>query len=162
MSGKPKIPTKLTPELQDKLCLLISEGNYVRVAQKIVGISHGTYHNWMTYGKRAIKAAGDQDGYDYGSDQVYVDFYRAIRAAEAAAEALRISQIQRAGADGCWQAAAWWLERMFPERWGKRDHLQVNGSMKIESGVMVVPGKKALEEWLADDAEQINGAEATH
>ena len=30
-----------------------------------------------------------------------------------------------------WQAAAWWLERSFPDRYGRRDRNEVSGDLTV-------------------------------
>ena len=54
------------------------------------------------------------------SSGAYVEFLEAVKKAEAEAEALRVSRISKAGKEGNWQADAWYLERRYPDRWGKR------------------------------------------
>jgi hypothetical protein len=39
-----------------------------------------------------------------------------------------VALIQQAGQEGSWQAAAWYLERSYPMRWGKQGRLEVTGS----------------------------------
>ena len=53
----------------------------------------------------------------------YVSFDSAIKEAEAEAIAGRIQCIQKAE-DHSWQAAAWWLERRYPQDFGRtiREH----------------------------------------
>jgi hypothetical protein len=70
--------------------------------------------NWMKKGESASSGA-------------YVEFLEAVKKAEAEAEALRVSRISKAGKEGNWQADAWYLERRYPERWGKRIQQEVTG-----------------------------------
>ena len=51
---------------------------------------------------------------------VYFEFFEAIKKAEAQAEARNVAVIQTAARDS-WQAAAWWLERKYPQEWGKKE-----------------------------------------
>lgn len=48
------------------------------------------------------------------------DLAARVAQAEALAEANHLAVITRAAEAGTWQAAAWWLERRAPERWGRR------------------------------------------
>lgn len=43
----------------------------------------------------------------------------ALKKAEAKAKVEMLSKIQAAGTNGNWQAAAWWLERKYPEEFGR-------------------------------------------
>lgn len=98
---------KLTPETQQKIVNAIAEGNYLETAAALGGISCTTFFRWLQEGEQA--AAGAKR-----------DFWEAVKKAEAEAEALRVSRINKAGRDGNWQADAWYLERRYPDRWGKR------------------------------------------
>ncbi len=43
-----------------------------------------------------------------------------------------LAKIQKAAADGNWQAAAWWLERRYPADWGRRVvQSNVAGTVKV-------------------------------
>ncbi len=106
--------SKLTPETQKKIVDAIAEGNYLETASAIGGITYATLNNWMNKGSSALSGA-------------YFEFFDAVKKAEAEAEALRISRISKAGQAGNWQADAWYLERRYPERWGKRIQQEVTG-----------------------------------
>lgn len=58
----------------------------------------------------------------------YVIFQFQIERARAAAEIRTIQNIHKAAGTGNWQAGAWWLERTMPEKYGRRDHLNIEGS----------------------------------
>ena len=47
---------KLTKEMIDKAHKLIKQGNYVNVAITYLGITEGTYYNWVNKGERDEKA----------------------------------------------------------------------------------------------------------
>lgn len=106
--------SKLTPETQKKIVDAIAEGNYLETAAAIGGVTYTTLNNWMKKGEAASSGA-------------YVEFLEAVKRAEAEAEALRVSRISKAGKDGNWQADAWYLERRYPDRWGKRIQQEVTG-----------------------------------
>jgi len=131
-------PTKLTPQLQEKICKYISEGNYLNVACDAVGISDQTYNSWLHRGDEELKNGGG----------IYSSFLEAVKRASAEQEA-RIAERLLAGAmpgvrktvtkdgpdgqtvevtetGGDWLAAATYLERRHPDRWGRRDRTQVD------------------------------------
>lgn len=103
MTGR---PTKLTEELQQKLCRLVSAGNHINDACVIAGISKRTFENWTDRGRRAHTGK-------------YRDFVEAIERAEAQAKARNVALIQKAAQED-WRAALEYLERRYPEEWGKR------------------------------------------
>jgi transposase len=96
-------PSKLTPEIQERICQLIRAGNTVEIASEASGITPTTFYNWMQKGA---------DG-----RQPYADFSKAIEQVRAEAEAILVGRIQRAAQSGSWRAATWLLERQWPERW---------------------------------------------
>ena len=103
-------PTKLTPALQQKICEAIRAGNYLMTAAAFAGIDKTTLHSWLRRGAREARG-------------LYHDFADAVEKAQADAEARDVALIAKAASDGVWQAAAWRLERKFPDRWGRRDRI---------------------------------------
>src|SRR3990167_9201789 len=51
----------------------------------------------------------------------YYDFYQAAMEAEASAHVQAVDVIKSAMTKS-WQAAAWWLERKFPEFWSRKEN----------------------------------------
>jgi len=99
---------KLTKELQDRICQLISAGNYIKTACEASGISEQTFLNWKNWGEK--KGHG-----------LYFEFFESVKRAEAIAIAKNVTVIQIASQNS-WQAAAWWLERKYPKDWGRKEH----------------------------------------
>lgn len=48
-------------------------------------------------------------------------FFEDVKKGEAVARTMRLGQIDDAARTGTWQAAAWWLERRFPDEYGRRE-----------------------------------------
>jgi hypothetical protein len=103
-------PNKLTKEMQDKLCAYIAEGQYITTACRLVGVDYATMRRWILQGEQ------DMSGKFY-------EFQEAISQAEALAEAERVKLILQAGKYDDWKANAWYLERKFPEKWGRKDRI---------------------------------------
>ena len=122
-------PTDCTPETIKAITDLIRVGNYASVAARSVGISESTYYDWLNRGRRGEKP--------------FSDFSEAIKKAEADGETYRVSRIIQASAEQ-WQAAAWWLERKMPERWGRRDRQPVPWQDEVLQ--MLREGKVTLDE----------------
>lgn len=57
----------------------------------------------------------------------FVLFRILCQRARAESEVRALSLIQNAGHSGQWQAAAWFLERSFPDRWGRRERVALEG-----------------------------------
>ena len=108
-------PSKLTPELAEKIANYISTGNYASVVCGLVGIGETTYYNWLEKGSKSKSGK-------------YREFWESIKKAEAAREVKWIKDID---GDPSWQSKAWLLERRYPERWGKKEtHVVEGGDQK--------------------------------
>ena len=55
--------------------------------------------------------------------------------------------IAKAAGEGNWQAAAWWLERRFPERWGRRERVDAT----VRGGVAPVDESRVDMSKLTDE-----------
>ncbi len=108
-------PTKLTPEVSEKIVRAIRAGNYPAVAAAHAGIHASTYYRWME--------RGELEG-DAVEDDPYRHFRSEVERAIADSEAAEVGLVLKAARDGDWRAAAWLLERRFSERWGRHDRLE--------------------------------------
>lgn len=117
------MPSKLTPQIQELICQAVRAGNYVEVACDFVGLDKSTFYDWMNKGKAHPHS-------------VYADFSNAVKEARSDSEMMTVQVIKNAMLDN-WQAAAWYLERSRPERWSKREHLELEHSGDIKSPMVV-------------------------
>jgi len=111
-------PTKLTPKVRERIVESIRAGAYAEQAARAAGIAPSTYYDWLRRGE-----AGEQP---------FSEFSEALRAGEAEAEVAAVANIREAANAGDWRAAAHYLERRHPERWGRRarpglEHAEVRG-----------------------------------
>jgi transposase-like protein len=88
--------SKLTPELQEKICKLIRGGNYLHHAAAACGINQSTLHDWINKGEDGKKP--------------YDEFAKAVAEARGASVAALVLTIKKAAPDD-WRAASWMLER---------------------------------------------------
>lgn len=87
-------------------------------ACKQVGISRKGCADWLKNGR----------DWEEGDDPKYLDFLIRYEAAIAESECTMLERIQKAAAqEGDVKAAQWYLERLFPERYGKQQRLEVTG-----------------------------------
>lgn len=113
-------PTKLNYEVQEKIIQAIKAGNYIETAAAYAGISKSTLYDWLKRGEREKQRVAKNPSYRIRkSEKIYVEFSDAVEKALAEAEMRDVLLIGKA-AEEQWQAAAWRLERKFPERWGRR------------------------------------------
>jgi hypothetical protein len=102
------LPAVLTEDLQQRIVNMLGEGNYLKVACEAAGTTYWTYWWW-----RRRWSSGDPE-------TAHLDpFFRAVDQAIRIGEGSALRKL-RQGAPG-WQAQAWFLERRFPQRWGKQD-----------------------------------------
>lgn len=131
-------PTKLTPEVHKRIVDMVRAGNYPEVAAQAAGIPPRTYYDWM--------ARGDE------GREPYSQFSQGVKEAQAAAESHAVTTIRKAAMDGTWQAAAWFLERSKPERWRRRENVEVTGKdggpvqQEIVEGMTVRRARELLRE----------------
>ena len=71
----------------------------------------------MARGRHARDAA-DRDELPV-AEEPFLDFLDAIERALTVPEMRAVTVIQDSAAKGSWRAAAWLLERRWPERWGR-------------------------------------------
>jgi transposase len=99
-------PTKLTPQVHERIVGLIEAGSYAEPAARAAGISASTFYSWMERGEL------EEDG-------IFREFREAIKRAEAVAEVSAVKVVTSA-MPRSWQAAMTFLERKHPDRWGRR------------------------------------------
>ena len=99
--------SKLTPEVQLRITQAIAMGATYRLAAAYGGISVDAFTSWMKKGES-------------GRDEAYAAFYDAVRQAEGVAAVGWLAKIEQAANTGVWQAAAWKLERRYPQEYGRQ------------------------------------------
>lgn len=99
VSDKTLLTKDVTSDLRDKILRGLTEEQ----ACELVGVSYSTYSQWL------IK---------------YPLFKEFIRRVKAEVEFDALEHIKDAMSGGTWSAAAWFLERKWPQRYGKRDMLK--------------------------------------
>ncbi len=99
-------PSKFTEEARRKILWALRLGNYRIAAAEYAGVADRTLCTWLAKGR------DEEEG-------LYADFYRDVLEAERAAEVRALGVIQQA-AQRDWKAAAWFLERKFPDRYCTR------------------------------------------
>ena len=122
-------PTKLTAEVQQKIVEALRAGNYQDSSAAYAGIHEATFHNWMSRGREEERRIADGEKPN-PKEEAFREFFAAVEKARSESEVRNVMYIQRAAQDGTWQAAAWFLERSFPRKWGRKDrheHVGDNG-----------------------------------
>jgi transposase len=106
-SRRPGRPSKLSDDAIAQLEQLIRAGTTIDVAAAAIGVSRGTLYRWLKQGEKARAGTAARELRDR------------VERARAESESVLVARIGQAAAKGSWQAAAWLLERRWPERWMK-------------------------------------------
>jgi transposase len=107
-------PHKITDEIIEAVVSAIRAGAYIETAAAFAGISKDTFYRWLKAGAR-------------GEGKKLVQFSDAVKRATAESELRDLAVVNRA-ASTSWQAAAWKLERKYPDRWGRRDRVEIGAA----------------------------------
>ncbi len=98
---------KRTPEVEKRLFDAIRLGATYKLASQYAGIDPATFWRWM-----------EKDA----------TFATQVKEAEGAAVVGWLAKIEKAASDGNWQAAAWKMERRYPEDYSLRQRLEHTGA----------------------------------
>lgn len=137
-------PAKYTEEILNQIVEAIRHGNYYETAAAYAGIDSDTLRRWMKWGRQ-------------GRDQMLIDFLEKVKQAKAEAEVRDLRYIGLA-AEKNWFAAAWRLERRYPNRWG-RQRLEITGNITLRPGKRLDPKEREqiAENYRAMHPELFNG-----
>lgn len=119
--------TKLNPERQARIVEALQQGNYIETAARYAGITPAGMYKWINRGN-AERSRVSEGGEPNPTETPFVEFVEAVEKARSQAEIRNVGLIQKAAVDGTWQAAAWFLERSYPKRWGRSDRLEHVGA----------------------------------
>lgn len=97
--------SKYTPERVEKIVNAIAVGATFTHACNYAGIDLDTFANWR---------------------RRYSEFSEAIKEAEGRAVIGWLARIEAAAKEGAWQAAAWKLERRYPQDFARRDRMPID------------------------------------
>lgn len=112
---------KITKTIQDtllkgKLALYLERGLSIEDAAKLVGVSK----------------------YKLGVLRSDPEFEEYIEACTLKCESDNLGNIKEAGDLGQWQASSWLLERLYPDKYGKKDTIRHEYELKLNSFIQLV------------------------
>lgn len=134
--------TKCTPALIKEISQVLLAGNYICVACDYAGITEATYFGWINRATAELDRVEREGGEVSEKEKIFVDFFKSVTRARTSAEIHSVHTLRKAGEED-WRASAFYLERSFPDRWGRRS-LNVDvtsGGEKIEGPVIYLPGR---------------------
>lgn len=116
-NGGVKHTLEETPAVADELIQYIRDGMFIREAAAMIGVRYQTVYTWLRQGRKDI---------DDELDTVFAHLYVGVQMALAEAKHDSVTAIRRAGQNPqFWMAHAWYLERRYPQEFGKQDRLQL-------------------------------------
>lgn len=124
--------TVLSKKVIESICRHLSVGNYLETAASAVGVSRVTLNNWM-HEARDAKRLQRQGKRLTPRQSLALELFDKAEIAMAKGEVRDLGTIDNAATNEerpQWQAAAWKLERRFPERWGRKDAVAVQGRVE--------------------------------
>jgi len=98
--------TKYTPETVERILQAVRVGSTDEHAAEYGGVDGSTFYRWLNSKS---------------------EFCDAVTRAKAEARTQSLARIRKAGADGDWRADAWFLERRYPQDYG-RNVTEVTGA----------------------------------
>lgn len=119
----PGRPTKLDKKLANEIVRWVQSGNYIETAAAACGVHPSTVRNWMRAGARSKQGC-------------YTEFLAAIKKAEGLAHAQGLARLRSHGGKS-WQADAWFLERRWPDLWGRKDRGDSDAAKKTAQAVNI-------------------------
>jgi predicted DNA-binding protein YlxM (UPF0122 family) len=118
MAGR---PTKLTKELIEEIAQYLRAGNYIETTAALVGINRDSIYEWLKRGNAEIERVSKSNRARIRKrEEIFVEFTDTVKKAQAQAEAMLVGLIGQA-AQKNWTAAAWRLERKYPDKWGRTE-----------------------------------------
>lgn len=141
-------PTKFTPETRQKIIHAISIGATYELASLYAGLDRHTVQRWLSKGEKETKG-------------IYRDFCTAVKEAEGKGLVGCLLTIRKAGQKQ-WQAAAWLLERRYPDIFGRNIKLEHSGGKEPVKIQHTDPDPKEVEAISNRITEAFRQAELRH
>ena len=143
-------PSKLTAEITEKLRRAIQLGATYEHACNYAGVSYRAFRYWMEKGEGANRGK-------------FFQFFQDIKGSEGKATIGWLAKIEMAANDGTWQAAAWKLERRYPDEYGRQvrkvEHSGPDGGPVQTVGYTVEEWRDEQDRRLTEVQEMMTGFE---
>lgn len=147
-------PMKLTDEVMNQICLIARSGAFVETSAAYVGVSGKTLREWIKRGRMEIhrRESGvphppERSGEEIANDEMCAELVMRMDQALSECEVSALAMVGKAAQLGDWRAAAYLLERRWPDRWGKKQiEISGKGGGPIEVVSWADAVKKAIQE----------------
>jgi hypothetical protein len=125
VKSKSGAKTKLTKEIIDIAKQYISVGTPVIHVCNALTITEPTWYGWFNKGEDIYNNETLTD--EEREKDLYFKFFKVVKKAKADLIARNLQIIEKAAETGNWTAAAWKLERLDYENFGKKEKLEHSG-----------------------------------
>ena len=116
----------------------ISVGAYIEDACIFAGISSRQFRRWRELAEQGIEP--------------YAERWEEINKSESQSIVRNLFNIQNASNNGTWQASAWLLERKYPEKYGRKETVNLSTDKKqFDVELYWSDGKKFVEGEVVSD-----------
>jgi hypothetical protein len=127
-------PSKLTPEVIERICAALRAGTSFKTAAEFAGISEPTVHAWMLKGRNAKSGK-------------FREFWQKVTRARGVAKVSYVNVIRKAASEGDWQAAKWALAHIEPESYGAAaQKVEINANVAHQITITDAQAINILEE----------------
>lgn len=110
----------------------ISVGAYIEDACVFAGISSRQFRRWRELAEQGV--------------QPFAERWEEINKSESQSIVRNLFNIQNASNNGTWQASAWLLERKYPEKYGRKETVNlVDNNKQFDVELYWSDGKKFVE-----------------
>lgn len=114
----------LNATTKERIVSAVRSGAYLDDAASLAGVGRSTLFLWLAEGKNALEKRDNGEKLS-DRDVLCLDFLDAVESARAEAQLRNVMIIQKAANEGTWQAAAWYLERTNPRKWGRHETVEI-------------------------------------
>jgi len=128
----------LDESVWQRLNQAISVGAYIEDACIFAGISSRQFRRWRELAEQGI--------------QPYAERWEEINKSESQSIVRNLFNIQNASNNGTWQASAWLLERKYPEKYGRKETVNlIEKNKQFDVELYWSDGKKFVEGEVVSD-----------
>lgn len=128
----------LDESVWQRLNQAISVGAYIEDACIFAGISSRQFRRWRELAEQGIEP--------------YAERWEEINKSESQSIVRNLFNIQNASNNGTWQASAWLLERKYPEKYGRKETVNlVDKNKEFDVELYWSDGKKFVEGEVVSD-----------
>jgi transposase len=135
-------PSDLTPQVIEDVRRLLPTVLYLELVGDYLGVSRQTWRGWIRRGRKEYdRLATNSRAKPKEKEALYLEFFTTYKRSLAEGALYDLGIIKKASTDqvnadgevvrkGEWQAAAWRAERRFPQKFGRKDRVEVTGKGK--------------------------------